>query len=178
MERARRRATATRSLQAATLPGVFRRGTDRTGEGDPAGEPSGLTTQLADAVIRRLLDSPLADTLIERVIQALMRSGELDQLIAKVVSDLDKSPAVDSLVDRQVERVVEALRKSPALQAIIREQAGAYLTYLGEHPAPVQRLIQEQSRGVVDEFLSALRQRALEGDDTVERWVHRALGRP
>jgi len=106
-----------------------------------------------------------------------MRSGELDRLVAKVVSDLEDSPVVDSLVDRQVERVVAALRENSALQTLIRDQAGAYLTYLGEHPAPVQRLIQEQSRGVVDEFLSALRQRGLEGDDTVDRWVSRALGR-
>jgi hypothetical protein len=160
------------------LPGVLRRRTGRTLDGpvDPAGEPSGLTAQLADAVIRRLLDSPLADTLIDRVVQALMRSGELDRLVAKLLSDLEDSPAVDSLVDRQVERVLEALRESPALRTLIRDQAGAYLTYLGEHPAPVQRLIQEQSRGVVDEFLSALRQRGLEGDDAVDRWVHRALG--
>jgi hypothetical protein len=128
-------------------------------------------------VIRRLLESPVADTLIERVVQALMRSGELDRLVTKIVADLEASPVVDSLVDRQIERVMEALRQSAALQALIQEQVGAYLLHLGEHPEPVQRLIQEQSRGVVDEFLSALRQRALEADDTVDGWVRRAVGR-
>ncbi len=157
---------------------MLRRGTDRKLEGpvDPTRESPGLSSQLADAVIRRLLESPLADTLIERVVQALMRSGELGRLVTKVVADLEASPVVDSLVDRQVERVLEALRESAALQALIREQAGAYLAHLGEHPEPVQRLLQEQSRGVVDEFLSALRQRALEADDTVDSWVRRALG--
>ena len=106
-----------------------------------------------------------------------MRSGELDRLVAKVIVDLEASPVVDALVDRQVERVLEALRENLALQALIREQAGAYLVHLGEHPAPVQRLIHEQSRGVVDRFLSALRQRAMAGDDTVDGWVRRALGR-
>ena len=128
-------------------------------------------------MIRRLLESPVADTLIERVVQALMRSGELDRLVTKIVADLEASPVVDSLVDRQIERVMEALRQSAALQALIQEQVGAYLVYLGEHPEPVQRLIQEQSRGVVDEFLSALRQRALAADDTVDGWVRRAVGR-
>lgn len=128
-------------------------------------------------MIRRLLESPVADTLIERVVQALMRSGELDRLVTKIVADLEASPVVDSLVDRQIERVMEALRQSAALQALIQEQVGAYLLHLGEHPEPVQRLIQEQSRGVVDEFLSALRQRALEADDTVDGWVRRAVGR-
>lgn len=158
---------------------MLRRGTDRTLEGtlEPTREPAGFTTQLADAVIRRVLDSTVAEILIERIIQALIRSGELDRLVTKVLADLEESPAVDSLVDRQVERVLKALQESGALQALIQEQAGAYLVHLGEHPAPVQRLIQEQSRGVVDEFLSALRKRALSADDTVDGWVRRALGR-
>ena len=144
---------------------------------DATPERPGLTTQLADAIIRRLLESPLAETLIERVVQALMRSGELDRLVTKVVADLEAERVVDSLVDRQIGRVLEALRESAAVQALIREQAGAYLVHLGEHPQPVQRLIREQSRGVVDEFLTALRERALAADDTVDGWVRRALGR-
>ncbi len=144
---------------------------------DPTRERPGFTTQVADAVLRRLLESPLGDALIDRVVQALMRSGELDRLIAQVVADLEASPVVESLVDRQVERVLDELGESEALQLLIRKQAGDYLEHLGEHPEPVQRLIQEQSRGVVEEFLGALRERALAGDDTVDRWVRRATGR-
>jgi hypothetical protein len=144
---------------------------------NPARERPGLTTQLADAAIRRFLETPLADSVIERVVQALMRSGELERLITKVVTDLETSPAVQSLVDRQVERVLAELRESDAVQALIREQAGQYLRYLGEHPDPVQRLIQEQSRGVLDDFLHALRVRALAADDAVDGWVRRVLGR-
>jgi hypothetical protein len=158
---------------------VLRRGTERTVEvpADPTREPPGFTTQVADAVLRRLLESPVADTLIDRVVQALMRSPELDRLITKVVADLEASPVVDSLADRQVERVLAALQESEALQLLIRKQAGEYLEHLGEHPEPVQRLIQEQSRGVVEEFLGALRERALAADDAVDGWVRRATGR-
>jgi hypothetical protein len=66
---------------------------------------------VADAVLRRFLETPLADMLIDRIIQALMRSGELDRLITKVVTDLETSPVVGSLVDRQVERVLDGLRR-------------------------------------------------------------------
>jgi len=144
---------------------------------EPVRERPGLTTQLADAAIRRFLETPLADALIERVVQALMRSPELDRLVTKVVADLEGNPVVDSLVDRQVDRVLEAVREDEALQLLIREQAGRYLQHLGEHPEPVQRLIQEQSRGVVDDFLTGLREHALAADDAVDRWVRRALGR-
>jgi hypothetical protein len=144
---------------------------------DPTREAPGFATQVADAVLRRLLESPLADALIDRVVQALMRSGELERLITQAVTDLEASPAVDSLVDRQIERVLEALRTSEALQLLIQKQAGDYLEHLGEHPEAVQRLIREQSRGVVEEFFEALRGRALAGDDTVDRWVRRAMGR-
>ncbi|HVP60222.1 MAG TPA: hypothetical protein VMT11_06670 [Myxococcaceae bacterium] len=144
---------------------------------DPIRERPGLTTQIADALIRRFLETPVADALIERVVQALMRSPELDQLVTQVVADLEASPVVDSLVDRQIARVLEELRESEDLQLLIRKQAGEYLQHLGEHPEPVQRLIREQSRGVVDEFLAALRERALAADDTVDGWVRRALGR-
>jgi hypothetical protein len=163
---------------AANVRDVLRRGTDRTPRpADATRERSGLATQLSDAIVRGLLESPLADAVIERIVQALMRSGELDRLVTKVVTDLEASAAVDSLVDRQVDRVLEALRESSVLQGLIREQAGAYLLHLEKHPEPVQRLIREQSRGVVDEFVSALRQRGMSGDDTVESWVRRALGR-
>jgi hypothetical protein len=140
-------------------------------------EPPGFTTQVADAVLRRFLESPLADAFIDRVIQALMRSGELERLITQAVADLEASPVVDSLVDRQIARVLEALRESEALRLLIQKQAGDYLEHLGEHPEPVQRLIREQSRGVVEEFLESLRERALAGDDIVDRWVRRATGR-
>ncbi len=158
---------------------MLRRGTERTLEVpvDPIRERPGFTAQVADAIVRRLLESPLADSLIDRIVQALMRSGELDRLITQVVADLEASPVVDSLVDRQVARVLDAVRESEALQLLIREQAGKYLEHLGEHPEPVQRLIREQSRGVVEEFLEALRARALAGDDAVDRWVGRATGR-
>jgi len=80
-------------------------------------------------------------------------------------------------VDRQVERVLVELRESEGLRLLIQKQAGDYLVHLGEHPAPVQRLIQEQSHGMVEDFLESLRARALAGDDTVDRWVRRATGR-
>ena len=80
-------------------------------------------------------------------------------------------------MDRQVERVLVELRESEGLRLLIQKQAGDYLVHLGEHPAPVQRLIQEQSHGMVEDFLESLRARALAGDDTVDRWVRRATGR-
>jgi len=144
---------------------------------DPAGERPGLATQLADAAIRRFLETPVADALIEHVVQALMRSPELDRLVTSVVAGLERNRVVDTLVDGQMDRVLGALRENEALQLLIREQAGRYLQHLGEHPEPVQRLIQEQSRGVVDDFLTGLREHALAADDAVDGWVRRALGR-
>lgn len=156
---------------------MFRRGSDRTVDIAVEAARPRLTTQLADAAIRRILETPLADALIERVVQALMRSPELDPLVTRVVAGLQGSPTVESLIDRQVDRVLGVLRENEALQLLIREQVGQYLQHLGEHPEPVQRLIQEQSRGVVDDFLTALRERALAADDALDGWVRRALAR-
>ena len=158
---------------------MFGRRANRTIElpEQPPREPQGLTTQLADAVVRRLLETPLADTLIYRVVEALTRSAALERLVLKVVTDLEASPAVEALVDRQVVRVMEALRESEGLRLLIQEQAGDYLEHLGRHPEPVQRLIQEQSRGVVREWRDTLRERALAADDVVDTWARRVLGR-
>jgi hypothetical protein len=140
-------------------------------------ERTGLPAQLVDAVATRLLESPLADALIERVLEALIRSAALERFTNQVVAELEASPAVDALVDRQVRRVLQALEHSEELATLIERQAGRYLVHLGEHPEPVQRLIQDQSRSAVRDFRDALRERALAGDDAVDVLVRRVLRR-
>jgi len=141
------------------------------------GEREGITNRLADALVTRLLETGLAESLIDGVVEALMRGPMLERLASKVLHDLEASPAVDALVDRQVERVLPALERSEALQSLIREQAGIYLQFLEAHPEQVRRLVQQESRGVLREFGDGLRARAVSGDDRVEAWARRALGR-
>jgi hypothetical protein len=137
----------------------------------------GTTNRMADALVTRLLETGLAESLIDGVVEALMRGPMLERLILKVIGDLETSPAVDALADRQVNRVLDALQQSEALQSLIRKQAGAYLQYLESHPEQVRRLVQQESRGVFIEFRDGLRARAFSADDRLEAWAQRALGR-
>ena len=141
-------------------------------------EPAGLQAQLADRIAARLLDSPLAEALIERVLQALVRSAALEQLATHVVTELERSPAVDALVDRQVERVLRALEKSDVVAALVQEQASRYLAHLEEHPERIRGLVQGQSRSAARELADGLRERALAADDAVDVLVRRLLRRP
>jgi len=143
----------------------------------PPEERGGLGGRIEDALVTRLLETGLAERLIEGVVETLMKGPMLDQLIEKVILDIEASPAVDALVDRQIGRVLPALQESEALRSLIRHQAGAYLQHLERHPDQVRRLIQTESRGVLREFRDALRERASSGDDRVETWVRRVLGR-
>ncbi len=140
-------------------------------------EPAGFQAQLADRIAARLLDSPLADALINRVLQALVRSAALEQLLTTAVTELERSPAVDALVDRQVERVLRALERSDAVAALVQAQASAYLQHLEAHPEQIRRIVQGQSRNAIEELTEALRRRALEADDAVDAWARRLLGR-
>jgi hypothetical protein len=155
----------------------LRTGGERDGRGLEVPAPAGLAERVADALVGRLLDTRLADSVVDRVVETLMRSEALERLITKVVRDLETSQAVNALVDRQVERVLTELVESDAVRALIRAQAGDYLEYLGEHPQPVRRLLQDQSRGVLRELQDRLIERSASADDRLEAWVHRALGR-
>jgi len=162
----------------------FRRST-ASQSGPPPQEPAraalrerdGVTSRLADALVNRLLETGVAESFIDGVVQALMRGPMLEQLSAKVLQDLEASPALDALADRQVERIMAGLQHSEALRLLIREQAGAYLKYLEHHPEQIRRLVQLESRGVLREFSDALRERASSGDDRVEAWARRLLGK-
>ena len=132
---------------------------------EPDGDPprrrgGGLEARLADALVDRLMETRLAEALLDRVLQSLQGN-----------------PAVDALVDRQVGRVLQALAKCDALRQLVREQADAYLKHLNEHPEQVRELVQDQSLGMVREFQETVRGAALDGDDAVESWVRRVLGR-
>jgi len=138
-------------------------------------EPGGQATQLADSLIGRLLETRLADSVVERVVESLMRSAALERLVAKVVTGLETSPALDALVDRQMDRVLAALCESDALRKVIRDQAGDYLEFLAEHSEKVQRVVQGQSRGVARDLQESIREHVMALDDVLESWAHRVL---
>jgi hypothetical protein len=140
-------------------------------------EPGGRATQLTDAVVSRLFETRLVETVIERVVESLMENAALERLVAKVVTDLESSPALTALVDRQVDRVLAALCESEGLRKLIREQADDYLEHLAEHPENVQRVIQDQSRGVAREMGESIRERVMTLDDALESWARRVVGR-
>jgi hypothetical protein len=138
-------------------------------------ERAGPATQLADSLISRLLETRVADSVIERVVESLMRSAALQRLVAKVVTCLETSPALDALVDRQMDRVLAALRESDALRKVIRDQAGDYLEYLAEHSEKVQKVVQGQSRGVARDLQESIREHVMTLDEVLESWAHRVL---
>ena len=140
-------------------------------------EPGALAARLADALMARFLETRLADSVIERVIESFMRSATLERLVAKVVRDLKTSPALNELVDRQVDRVLAALDENDALRKLIRDQADDYLEYLNAHPESVQSLVQDQSRSVALEMRESIREYVMTLDDALESWARRVEGR-
>jgi GMP synthase PP-ATPase subunit len=138
---------------------------------------TGLEAKIADALVARLVESRFSEALMDQILLALTESRNVEQLVIHLLRQPDVNGTVDELVDRQLGRVIQALRDSEALRELVREQVDAYLQHLTEHPAPVQQLIQDQSRGMIREIQATVRARAFAADDAVDAWVRRVLGR-
>jgi hypothetical protein len=157
--------------------GVRPSGTGGRDDDGPVQRRPGLEARLADALVSRLVESRFSEALMEQILVALTESRDVEKLVIHLLRQPDVNGAVDEIVDRQLGRLLQSLRDSEALRELVREQVDAYLLHLTEHPEPVRQLIQDQSRGMIREFLATVRARALVADDAVDAWVHRVLGK-
>jgi hypothetical protein len=155
------------------LPGTGGRDDD-----GPAGRRPGLEARLADALVARLVESRLSEALMDQILRALSENQGVEQLVTQLLARPGVNGAVDEVVARQLGRVLQTLRGSAELRELVREQVDAYLKQLTENPEPVRRLLQDQSRGMVQEIQAKVRARAFLADDAVDAWVRRARGRP
>jgi hypothetical protein len=78
--------------------------------------------------------------------------------------------------NRAVSRLVNDLA-SPQLEPLIDEALPIVLARLAEQPDEIQKIVQEQSRGIVSEARDTARQGARRGDDVVDSVVDRLLRR-
>ena len=138
----------------------------------------GLEARLADALVSRLVESRLSEALMDQVLRALSENRGVEQLVTHLLAQPGVNGAIDEMVDRQLGRVLQTLRESAELRELVREQVDAYLQHLTENPEPVRRLLQDQSRGMVQEIQAKVRARAFLADDAVDAWVRRVRGRP
>jgi hypothetical protein len=156
---------------------VHSRGTGGRDDAGSSPKRTGLEARIADALVTRLVESRFSEALMEQILQALTESRDVEKLVVHLLQQPDVNGAVDALVDRQLGRVIASLRSSEALRELVREQVDLYLKHLTEDPEAVRQLIQDQSRGMVREVQATVRARAYLGDDAVDAWVHRVLGR-
>lgn len=149
---------------------------DRRDDG-PARGLAGLEARLADALVTRLVESRFSEALMQQILAALTESRDVERLVIHLLRQPDVNATVDTIVDRQLERVLQELRKSETVRELVREQVDAYLQHLTANPEPVRQLIHDQSRGMLRDFQANVRARAVVADDAVDAWVGRLLGR-
>jgi hypothetical protein len=160
-----------------TFGAVRSSGTGGRDDDGPVRRPAGLEARIADALVTRLVESRFSEALMEQILVALTESRDVEQLVIHLLRQPEVNGTVDEIVDRQLGRVLQELRDSEAVRELVREQVDLYLQHLTEHPEPVRQLIQDQSRGMLNDIQATVRARAFVADDAVDAWIGRVLRR-
>jgi hypothetical protein len=167
-----RRNWLTRPLTAA-----WDRQTERLRElGRTVQEPLG---RAGDARIQALTDRIAGSILTLAARQPALR--ELVQAeVAAILPELATHPQVTGLVDAQVSQILPKLTSHPEIRemvyALVQEQADRYMDYLEQDPDQIQRLVQGQSVGIVNDLLENVREQTVTADTVLERMVRRIFG--
>lgn len=127
------------------------------------------------AVTARIVDAVLTLAARQPALRELVRAE-----VAAVLPELADHPQVTALVDAQVTQILPKLATHPQIRErvydLVQAQADRYMDYLEQDPEQIQRLVQGQSVGIVNDLLENVREQTVTADTVLERMVRRIFG--